>query len=106
MRQLLWKEAHDMRAWVLAGMALAGAFELLLLTRVFSGPFVSMWMFVLMPAAATTSAIGLGVGQVARERHARTLEFLLVRPVSSAVIVWSKFIAGTVALALLLGASV
>ena len=53
-------------------------------------------------AAAATAAIALAVGQIARERHTRTLDFLLVRPVPAGVIVWSKFLAGTVVLAVLL----
>jgi ABC-type transport system involved in multi-copper enzyme maturation permease subunit len=39
---------------------------------------------------------------VASERHGRTLDFLLVRPVSPGLIVWSKFLAGSVVLAALL----
>lgn len=102
MRPLLWKEMHDLRAWLLAGVAATGGLELLLLTHVFEGSFVGMWMEVLMPLAATAAAIGLAVGQVARERHTRTLDFLRVRPVSPGVIVWSKFLAGSVVLAALL----
>ena len=102
MRPILWKEFHDLRAWLLAGAAMLGALELLVLTRVFEVSFVSMWMEVLMPLAAAVAAIGLAVGQVARERHTRALDFLMARPVSAGVIVWSKFIAGSAVLALLL----
>jgi len=102
MRPLLWKEMHDLRAWLLAGVALTGGLELLLLAHVFEGSFVSMWMEALMPLAAAVAAIGLAAGQVARERHTRTLDFLRVRPVSPGVIVWSKFLAGSVVLAALL----
>jgi len=102
MRPLLWKEMRDLRAWLLAGVALTGGLEILLLTQVFAGSFVSTWMEVLMPLTAAATAIGLGVGQVAGERHSRTLDFLRVRPVSPGVVVWSKFLAGSVVLAALL----
>lgn len=102
MRPLLWKEMRDLRAWLLAGTGVIGALELLLLTKRFDPSFVSVWMEVLMPLASALVAIGLAVGQIARERHARTLDFLLVRPVSAGVIVWSKFLAGTSVLAVLL----
>ena len=101
MRPLLWKEMHALRAWLLAGIALTGALELLLRTRVFEGSFAGMWMEALMPLAAAGVAIGLAAGQIARERHGRTLDFLLARPVPAGAIVWSKFLAGSVAVALL-----
>jgi ABC-type transport system involved in multi-copper enzyme maturation permease subunit len=102
MRPLLWKEVHDLRAWLVAGAVLICSLEVLVLTQVFDGSFVSVWMEVLMPLSAAATAISLGAGQIARERQIRTLDFLLVRPVSAGVIVWSKFVAGTVVLALLL----
>lgn len=106
MRLMLWKEMRDLRAWLIAGVALAGTIELLLLTRVFSPSFVSIWMVFLMPLTTAVTAIGLGVGQVASERHTRTLDFLLVRPLPAGLIVWTKFLAGTATLALLVGAAV
>ena len=102
MRPLLWKEFHDLRGWLLGGLAAMGALEVLLLTKALDGSFVAWWMQILMPLAAVIVAIGLAVGQVARERHTRTLDFLLTRPVSPAVIVWSKFLAGSAVLALLM----
>jgi ABC-type transport system involved in multi-copper enzyme maturation permease subunit len=102
MKPLLWKEIHDLRAWLLAGAVLMCSLEALLLAQVFDGSFVGIWMEVLMPLAAAATAISLGAGQIARERHIRTLDFLLVRPVSAGVIVWSKFAAGTIVLSLLL----
>jgi len=110
MRPLLWKEMRDLRPWLLSGLALAGALQLLLLARVFdgvwAGNFVGMWMEALMPLAVAAVAIGIAARQIASERHARTLDFLLARPVPAGVIVWSKFLAGTVVLALLLAAAV
>jgi ABC-type transport system involved in multi-copper enzyme maturation permease subunit len=105
MRPLLWKEMRDLGPWLLAGLAATGAVWVLLLTRVWDTGFVSFWM-AMMPLAAAMVAVGLGVGQVARERHARTLDFLLVRPVAAGTIVWSKFLAGTVVLACLLAGAV
>jgi ABC-type transport system involved in multi-copper enzyme maturation permease subunit len=106
MKPLLWKEMYDLRAWLFGGAALAGSLELLLLTNVFQGTFVSMWMTALMPLVAAAVAIGLGAGQVARERYGRTLDFLLVRPIAADAIVWSKFVAGTAVLAPLVASMV
>ncbi|HWC96468.1 MAG TPA: ABC transporter permease subunit [Candidatus Sulfopaludibacter sp.] len=104
MRPLLWKEMRDLRPWLLAGLGFTGGLQVLLSTGVFGGNFVSVWMEVLLPLAAAVVAIGIAAGQVARERHTRTLEFLLVRPVPARVILWSKFLAGTAVLAVLLAA--
>lgn len=102
MRPLLWKEMRDLRGWLI-GAAVLGLIELLLLARPDSSrEFVSAWMVGFMSIAAAAVAIGLAAGQIAREHHAKTLDFLLVRPISPAVIVWSKFIVGTIALALLM----
>ncbi len=102
MRPLLWKELHDLRPWLLAGVVVTVSLELLLATRVFNPSFVSTWMEALMPFVAAIVSIGLAGGQIARERHTRTLDFLLVRPVSAPVIVWSKFAAGSFVLTLLM----
>ena len=100
MRPLLWKEMRELRPQVLAWAAAGAALELSLLTHVFDGSFVVLWTS-LMPFAMFAAAIGLGVRQIAGERHARTLDFLLVRPVAARTVVWSKFLAGSVVLALL-----
>jgi len=50
MKPLLWKEMHDLRGWLLAGFAVTGAVELLLLTKVFDPSFIAGWMIVLMPS--------------------------------------------------------
>jgi hypothetical protein len=102
MRPLLWKEMRDLRAPLLAGAAATGLLEVLLVTRVFGANFLTIWMLVLMPFCAALAAIGLAARQIARERHNRTLDYLLVRPTSASVIVWAKFLAGTLVLALLL----
>jgi ABC-type transport system involved in multi-copper enzyme maturation permease subunit len=106
MRPLLWKELHDLRAWLLAGMALAGTLALLVRTQVFNSSFVGTWMEALMPVSCAALCIALASGQVARERHGGTLDFLLVRPVDPSTIVWSKFLAGSLVLGLLLMAFV
>ena len=106
MKPLLWKEMRDLRAWLLAGLAMTGTLELLLHTHVLTVSFVNSWVLVLMPLTMGITALGLGVGQVARERHTRTLEFLLVRPVPASAIVWSKFLAGTIVLLVLLAGAV
>ena len=106
MNQLLWKELRDLRGWLAGGLGLAAAFALLLATDVFGGSFVGLWMQALMPMSAAAAAIGIGVAQVARERHARTLDFLLVRPVTPQAIVWTKFVAGSAVLAALVAAAV
>jgi ABC-type transport system involved in multi-copper enzyme maturation permease subunit len=106
MRPLLWKEMRDLWWWVAGGLLLIGAFEVLVLTEGFNRSFISTWMFGLMPFSAVLLAVGLAGAQVARERRNRTLEYLLVRPVSPTVVVWSKFLAGTAVLALLVPAMV
>ncbi len=102
MRPLLWKEFYALRGWLLAGAALTGGLELLLATHVFGGGFVSAWMEALMPLVSAAVAIALAAGQIARERHSTTLDFLLTRPVSANQIVWSKFLAGAAVLSLLM----
>jgi hypothetical protein len=108
MRQMFWKELRDLRPWTLFGLGAAAAAALLfdsplLANRFFGG---GGYLMFFMPFIATVTAIGLGIGQVAKERHARTLDFLLVRPTPAGGLVWIKFAAGTVALALLLTANV
>jgi hypothetical protein len=71
MKPLLWKEMHDLRGWLLAGFAVTGAVELLLLTKVFDPSFIAGWMIVLMPLTAAIVAIGMAVGQIASERFRR-----------------------------------
>src|SRR5262245_56260727 len=102
MRPLLWKEMRDLRGLLVAGSAAMGLLGLLLATRVLHATFVGVWMYILMPFTAALAAIGLAVGQVARERHNRTLDYLLVRPIPAGVIVWSKFLAGSLVLAVLM----
>ena len=59
MRPLLWKEFHDLRPWLLAGVVVTVSLELLLATRVFNPSFVSTWMEAHMPFVAAIVAIGL-----------------------------------------------
>ena len=101
MRPLLWKEMRDLRMWVLATALSMVALELLIQSERFRNGFIGAYFPFLMPLLLTVAAVGLGAGQIARERHLRTLDYLLVRPVPQGVIVWMKFLAGTLALALL-----
>jgi len=105
-RQLLWKEIRELRGWLLGGAMWMGGFYFLLRAGVFDGSFAGLWTTFLMPLSAAIFAIGLGAGQVARERQSRTLDFLLVRPISARAIVWTKFLAGTIVLFLLLSGAV
>ena len=106
MRPLLWKEVRDLRGWVLGSLALVAALELLSHSRQYRSSFESGYIALLLPLLAVVAAIGLGIGQIARERHMKTLDYLLVRPVEPGTIVWMKFLAGTVALALMMAAIV
>ena len=106
MRPLLWKEMRDLRLWVVAGALLVGTFELLSRSDSWQRSFEGGYLPFFMPVLLTVAAVGLGAGQVARERHARSLDYLLTRPISPTAIVWAKFLAGTVALALLVVALV
>jgi len=106
MRPLLWKEVHDLRPWVLGAGALVAGFALLCRLPRFEAPLLDGSLFALLPFLSLLAAIGLAMGQIARERHTRTLDFLLVRPVSPAAILWTKFLAGSVALAVVLTALV
>jgi len=101
MRPLLWKEMRDLRAWVAAGALLVGAVELLIRSEHIRVVWASTIFEVFMPLLLAVAAVGLGAGQIARERQTRTLEYLLVRPVPPGMVIWSKFLAGTAALALL-----
>jgi len=111
MKALLWKEMRILRVWILAGIALVGALRLLWIRwpseiSSFSfGLFAPSWDGLIF-LTATLASVGLAAGQVAGERQAKTLDYLLVRPVAADTIVWAKFLAGTIALLLLLGALV
>ena len=103
MKPLLWKEMRDL------GPALAGAGALLVVLRLLclderiESNLLNAYA-AMMPIIAWLIAIGLGASQVARERASRTLDFLLARPIAPAAIVWMKFLAGSVALVLLVTA--
>jgi len=101
MRPLLWKEMRELRLWVAGAALFIGAFALLLQSEQFRRSFEGAYVPMLMPVLLAVTAIGIGAGQIARERHSRTLDYLLVRPIAPGLIVWAKFLAGTVAVALL-----
>ncbi len=103
MRPLLWKEMRELRPWLAGAGALLLVLRLAFLSRGFAEQFLSPYI-VMMPLAGLAAAIALGASQMARERGAKTLDFLLARPIAPAAIVWIKFLAGSVALALLLAA--
>jgi ABC-type transport system involved in multi-copper enzyme maturation permease subunit len=104
MRPLLWKEMRGLRPWILGAGALVLVVELLCFSPNFEKVFLGQYVGFL-PLAPFAAAVALGASQMARERGARTLDFLLVRPVSPATILWTKFLAGSVALALLVAAA-
>ena len=106
MRPLVWKEIRVLRVWLIGGTALACALSLLVALHVFGVEFVRMWTTVLMPLVAASVVIGVAAGQVARERHNGTLEFLLARPVPPGRIVWAKFAAGSLVQAALVAGAV
>jgi hypothetical protein len=94
---------RELRPWMAGAGALLGVLALLCLNPRFAEQFLRAYI-ALLPLAGLAAAIGLGAGQMARERASKTLDFLLARPIAPAAIVWIKFLAGTVALALLLAA--
>ncbi|MCU1235674.1 MAG: hypothetical protein JWP63_3641, partial [Candidatus Solibacter sp.] len=106
MRPLLWKEMRDLRPWLALAAGSVIALQLLCRSRAFEESFMGVYLLGLMPLTATLASIALGAGQVARERHAHTLDFLLARPLPAATLVWTKFLAGSIALALLIAALV
>jgi ABC-type transport system involved in multi-copper enzyme maturation permease subunit len=106
MRQLLWKEMRDLRPWLLVGSAICGALYTFCLSESFAQIFLSLYWDVLLFLLAAVVAIGLAAGRLAGERHARTLDYLLVRPVAERTIMLAKFIAGTATLFVLLCALV
>ena len=106
MRPLLWKEMRHVRLWVLSGAALVAALEWMYQSENFRRSFEGAYLPIFMPFLLAVAAIGLGAAQIAGERHARTLDYLRVRPVAPATVVWAKFLAGTIALALLVAALV
>ena len=104
MRPLLWKEMRDLRALILGAGALLLVLRLLCFSEQYAEVFLRWYLESLMPLLALVAAVGLGASQMARERGSKTLDFLLARPISPEAIVWTKFLAGSVALALLLAA--
>ena len=103
MKPLLWKEMRDLRPFLAGAGALLLLLALLCLNRRFADGFLSPYL-ALMPLLALVAAVGLGASQMARERASKTLDYLLARPIAPAAVVWIKFLAGSVALALLLAA--
>ena len=101
MKPLLWKEMRELRPFLAVAGAAWLVLALLCLDRRFAEGFLSPYL-ALMPVLAMVAAIGLGASQMARERASRTLDFLVARPIAPGTIVWIKFLAGSVSLALLL----
>lgn len=104
MRPLLWKEMRDLRPWILGVAAPLLVLLLLSFSEKYAELFLRWYLESLMPLLGLVAAVGLGAGQMARERGSKTLDFLLARPIAPAAIVWTKFLAGSVALAMLLAA--
>ena len=100
MKPLLWKEFRELRAVLLLfAVAFPACPGLLQMPSVAD----SVSLPALFVFAAMISAIALGAGQVVSERSARTLDYLLGRPVAGRQVVWAKFIAGSTVLLTLLG---
>ena len=97
MKSLLWKEFRELRAvLLLSAVAFPVCLGLLRMPSVAdrcasSLPALFMWI-------AMISAIALGAGQVVSERSAKTLDYLLGRPVAGRHVVLAKFMAGSTVL--------
>ncbi|HJP33589.1 MAG TPA: ABC transporter permease subunit [Candidatus Latescibacteria bacterium] len=103
MRALLWKEFRENIYKVATGLGVVLLLHILRQFEVFNRSFdndINGWA----PVIAGLSAGVLGMDAFAGERSRGTLEFLLVRPVSGARIVASKFIVGAVGLFVIVAA--
>ncbi len=102
MKPLLWKEFRELRAvLLLAGVGFLVCMGLLRVPSVadrISASLPSMFLW-----AAMISAVALGAGQVVSERGAKTLDYLLGRPVAGKQVVLAKFMAGSTVLLALVG---
>jgi hypothetical protein len=102
MKSLLWKEFRELRAvLLLAVVAFPVCLGLLHIPGV--ADLVSSDLLVMLVWAAMISAVALGAGQVISERSAKTLDYLLSRPVAGRRVVLAKFIAGSTALLIFIG---
>ena len=103
MKPLLWKEMRDLRPFLAVAGAALLALRLLCFNRRFEEQFLGAYV-VGVPLFTLLAAIGLGASAMARERASKTLDYLLARPIAPGRIVWIKFLAGSVALGLLVAA--
>jgi hypothetical protein len=99
MKPLLWKEFRELRAvLLLAAVAFPMCLGPLHLPSVASENLPALFVF-----AAMISAVALGAGQIVSERSAKTLDYLLGRPVAGRRVVLAKFIAGSTVLLIFIG---
>jgi hypothetical protein len=97
MKPLLWKEFRELRAvLLLTAVAFPVCLGLLHVPSVVdhigvNRPSFFTWVGII-------AAIALGSGQVVLERSAKTLDFILGRPVAGKQVVLAKFIAGSTVL--------
>ena len=102
MKPLLWKEFRELRAvLLLSAVGFPVCLGLLHMPSVADN--VSAELPPLFVFAAMISAVALGAGQVVSERSAKTLDYLLGRPVAGRQVVLAKFIAGSAVLLTLIG---
>ena len=102
MKPLLWKEFRELRAvLLLAAVGFPVCLGLLHMTSVVDRIGVNRPSFFTW--VGMIAAIALGAGQVVSERSAKTLDYLLGRPVAGRQVVLAKFIAGSTVLFTLAG---
>ncbi len=103
MKALLWKEYRELRAmvalWLVSLLIVQALRQIDVFNRSFTGIFMGLF-----PVTAALAAIAIGSELLSRERQSKTLDYLLTRPIGVGRMVWAKFVAGSVALLLLVGA--
>jgi hypothetical protein len=101
MKPLLWKEFRELRAvLLLSAVGFPVCLGLLQVPGVADHVVMRLSMFMW---AAMISAVALGAGKVVSERSAKTLDYLLGRPVAGKQVVLAKFVAGSTVLLTFVG---
>jgi hypothetical protein len=102
MKPLLWKEFRELRAvLLLSAVGFPVCLGLLQVPNVANRLYGGLQNYVVL--VAMIAAVALGAGQVVSERSAKTLDYLLGRPVAGKQVVLAKFIAGSTVLLTLVG---
>ena len=103
MKALLWKEYRELRAmvalWLVSLLIVQALRQIDAFNRSFTESFMEFF-----PVTASLAAIAIGSELLSRERQSKTLDYLLTRPIGVGRMVWAKFVAGSAALLLLVGA--